>query len=189
MKTHIWPLLATRAALALLFGLLTLAWPGITLLALVVLFGAWCLVDGVSLAISTVRGDDDRRRRWADALGAVASVGLGVVTLVWPGLTALGLTILIGAWLVASGAAETIAAIRWRQVLTREWVLVLSGVLSIVLGIVLLAAPAPGAFALSQVIGIYAIVYAAMLGTMAVRVHHWEREHPTVGFRAASATG
>jgi uncharacterized membrane protein HdeD (DUF308 family) len=62
-------------------------------------------------------------------------------------------------------------------------------VLSIVLGIVLLAAPAPGAFALSQVIGIYAIVYAAMLGTMAVRVHHWEREHPTVGLRAASATG
>jgi uncharacterized membrane protein HdeD (DUF308 family) len=189
MKTHIWPLLASRAVLALIFGLLTVAWPGITLLALVVLFGVWCLIDGLSLAISTVRGDDDSRRRWADGLGAVASVGLGVVTLVWPGLTALGLTILIGAWLVVGGLAETIAAIRWRRVLTREWVLVLSGVLSVILGIVLLAAPAPGALALSQVIGIYAIVYAAMLGTMAVRVHHWEREHPTVGFRAASATG
>jgi uncharacterized membrane protein HdeD (DUF308 family) len=180
MKTHLWPVLAARALLAFVFGLLALSWPGVTLLVLVVLFGAWCLVDGVSLLVSTIRAGARNDRRWPEVLGAVASILLGIVTLVWPGLTAIGLTLFIGIWAIVTGIAETMAAIRWRRVLRREWLLVLSGVLSFVLGVLLIVAPAPSALALAQIIGIYALVYAGFLGALTVRVYRLERDHKPV---------
>ncbi|MCW2584978.1 MAG: HdeD family acid-resistance protein, partial [Frankiales bacterium] len=117
---HLWPLLAGRALLAFAFGVLALAWPGITLYALVVLFGAWALVDGVSRLVTTIRAGADNDRRWPEILGGLAGIAVGVLTLVWPAVTALALTVLIAVWAIMIGVAETVAAIRWRRVLTGE---------------------------------------------------------------------
>ena len=189
MKLHIWPLLATRALLAFAFGLLALTWPGVTVFVLVVLFGAWCLVDGVSLLVSTIRAGAGNDRRWAEILGALTGIGLGVLTLVWPGVTTVALTALVGFWAILTGVATTVAAIRWRRVLKGEWLLVLGGVLSVVFGVLLVLAPVPGALALSQLIGVYALVYAGLIGALTVRVHRWERHHEVVVIGAASAAG
>jgi uncharacterized membrane protein HdeD (DUF308 family) len=186
MKLHIWPLLAARALLAFAFGILALSWPGVTLFVLVVLFGAWCLVDGVSLLISTIRAGKGNDRRGAEIFGALSGIGLGVLTLVWPGVTALALTVLIAAWAIVTGVAEMVAASRWRKVLKGEWVLILAGVASVIFGVVLAVAPVAGALALSQLIGIYALIYAGLLGILAVRVHRWERNYEVVVMRAAS---
>ncbi|MCW2500766.1 MAG: HdeD family acid-resistance protein [Frankiales bacterium] len=177
---HLWPLLAGRALLAFAFGVLALAWPGITLYALVVLFGAWALVDGVSRLVTTIRAGADNDRRWPEVLGGLAGIAVGVLTLVWPAVTALALTVLIAVWAIMIGVAETLAAIRWRRVLTGEWRLVLAGVLTFVLGVVLLLAPVPGALGLSQVMGAFAVVYAGLLGALAMRVYRWEKDHPVV---------
>jgi uncharacterized membrane protein HdeD (DUF308 family) len=187
MKLHIWPMLASRALLALVFGILTLTWPGITLFALVVLFGAWCLVEGVSLLISTIRAGRDNDRRAAEIFASLSNIGIGVITLVWPGVTALALTLLVAAWAIVTGVAEVATAIRWRRVLTGEWVLGLAGVISVVFGIVLALAPVPGALALSQLIGIYALIWAGVLTVLALRVRRWEHELEPVLGRSVSA--
>jgi uncharacterized membrane protein HdeD (DUF308 family) len=189
MKLHIWPWVAARALLAFVFGLLALAWPGVTLFVLVVLFGAWWLVDGVSLLVTTIRAGANNDRRRPEILGGLAGIALGVLALAWPGVTALALTILIGIWAILTGVAETAAAIRWRRVLKGEWVLLLAGVLSVVFGVILIVAPVPGSLALAQLIGIYAVIYAGLLGVLAMKVHRWERDHEVIVIRAASATG
>lgn len=188
-KIHIWPMLTVRALLAFTFGILTLTWPDVTLYVLVVLFGAWCLVDGVSLLVSTIRAGKGNDRRWAEVFGAVAGIGVGVLALVWPGLSALALTILIGLWLVMTGAAEIFVAVRWRRVLKGEWILVLSGFVAMIFGFVLFVAPVPGALVLSEAIGFYAIVYAGLLGALAIRMHRWERDHEVIVIHAAGAPG
>jgi uncharacterized membrane protein HdeD (DUF308 family) len=174
MNTHIWPLLAVRALLALVFGVLTIAWPGVTLFVLVVLFGAWCLVDGVSRLVGLIRAGRENPRRTAEIVGAVSSIGIGALTLVWPGVTAVALTLLVAAWAILIGVTEVATAIRWRKVLTGEWVLILAGVVSVLFGIVLALAPVPGALSLSLLVGFYAIVYAGVLTVLALRVRRWE---------------
>jgi uncharacterized membrane protein HdeD (DUF308 family) len=187
MTHHIWPMVAARALLALVFGLLTLTWPGVTLFALVVLFGAWCLGQGGSLLISTIRAGRQDDRRAAEIFGAVANIGIGLITLVWPGVTAFALTLLVAAWAILIGVAEVSAAMRWRRVLTGEWVLALAGVVSVVFGVVLALAPVPGALALSQLIGIYALVYAGILTVLAVRVRRLENGFESTLGRSVSA--
>jgi uncharacterized membrane protein HdeD (DUF308 family) len=187
MSTRIWPLLASRALLALVFGVLTIAWPGVTLFVLVVLFGAWCLVDGVSRLVGVIRAGRENPRRRAEIFGAVSSIGIGVITLVWPDVTALALTLLVAAWAILIGVTEVATAIRWRKVLTGEWVLILAGVVSMLFGIVLALAPVPGALALSLMIGFYAVVYAGVLTVLAVRVRRWEHVDAPVMRGSATA--
>jgi uncharacterized membrane protein HdeD (DUF308 family) len=189
MKEHIWPLVAARALFAFVFGVLTLAWPAVTLFVLVVLFGAWCLVDGVSRVVSLIRAGKDSGRRGAEVFGAVSSIGIGAITLVWPDVTALALTLLIAAWAILIGVAEVSAAIRWRKVLTGEWVLVLAGAVSVIFGIVLALAPVPGALALSLTIGFYAIVYAGTMSVLAYHVRRWENGDVPVARHSASVAG
>jgi uncharacterized membrane protein HdeD (DUF308 family) len=160
--TRNWWALALRGVAGILFGIITFLWPGISLAALVFLFGAYAFADGVLSIVSAVR----RRaadRWWLLLLQGIVGIGAGVVTLLWPGITALALLAVIAAWALIGGALQVAAAIRLRKVITGEWLLALGGILSIALGVLLLIFPGPGALALVLWTGAYAFVFGIVL--------------------------
>ena len=158
----------SRDLLAILFGIMAFVWPGITLFALVVLFGAYALLDGITaivlgIAARTERSGDTpvRREWWAMILVGVLGIAAGIITF-WPGITAFALLIVIAVTAIVRGIAEVIAAIRLRKYIEHEWLLGFAGVISIAFGVVLLARPAIGALAVVWAIGAWAMVAAAL---------------------------
>jgi uncharacterized membrane protein HdeD (DUF308 family) len=165
-----WWLLALRGVLAILFGVIAILWPGITLLALVLLFGAYALVDGVFAIVSAIRTTDRRQRWWSLLIEGIVSIVLGVVAFIWPNITALALLYVIAIWAVLTGVFEIVTAIRLRQEITGEWLLGLSGVASILFGLILIVLPGTGALAIVWMIGVYAIVFGVLLVVLAFRL-------------------
>lgn len=164
LMTRHWWVLALRGAFAILFGIVALVWPGITVFALVLLFGAYALADGVVAVTQAVRGTTGGPRGLLAASG-IAGIALGVAALVWPGITAFILLMLIAAWAVATGVLEIVVAVALHRELRGEWVYVLTGAISLIFGILLFAWPVSGAIAVVWLIGLLALLFgAAMLG-------------------------
>jgi uncharacterized membrane protein HdeD (DUF308 family) len=167
--TRNWWVVLLRGLAGIIFGLITFFEPGISLAALVLLFGAYALVDGV-LSIATAV-----RRRGADRwllllLEGIAGILAGLATFLWPAITAIVLLYLIAAWALVTGVLEIAAAIRLRKAITGEWLLALSGIASIILGVLLFIAPGPGALAVVIWIGVYAFVFGALLVALSFRL-------------------
>ena len=182
-----WWVVALRGIAAILFGVLAFVWPGITLAVLVILFGAYALVDGILGLIAALRGET--QHRLALALEGVVSVVAGLVAFVWPGLTALALLYIIAFWAIVTGALEIFAAVRLRRIITNELGLIIGGVLSVLFGIVLLVAPGAGALAVVFLIGAYAIVFGIALLGLAWRLREHSQTAPggaTIGGTAAA---
>ncbi len=163
-----------RGLVAILFGLATLTWPGITLAALVLLFGAYAFVDGVMAIVRMFRAPVAFERWVVLLLEGIAGILAGIVTVFWPGITALSLVILIAAWALVTGAFKIAAAIRLRRHLTHEWFLALSGAASLILGVVFLLVPLAGALAISLYIGLYAVVIGVLMMALGFRLRRWE---------------
>jgi uncharacterized membrane protein HdeD (DUF308 family) len=159
-----WWTLALRGAAAILFGVLTFLAPGRSLIALVLLFGVYAIVDGaLNLAAAFNRGPGARQRAGWLVFHGLAGIAAGLVTFFWPGITALGLLLVIASWAVVTGAAAVFAAIRLRKEIRREWLLGLSGLLSIAFGVLLLVYPTAGALAVVLWIGAYAVMFGLLL--------------------------
>lgn len=176
-----WWLVALRGVAALLFGLLTLFNPAVTLAALVLLFGAYALVDGVFTIVSALANRHGESHWVALLVGGVLSVALGVLTFLMPGVTAVVLLYCVAAWAIVTGGAQIAAAIRLRKVITGEWLLALAGVLSVAFGLVLVVFPGAGALAVALWIGAYAIVLGIVLIAFAFRLRSWGRAHNADG--------
>ena len=164
-----WWAVSLRGLAGILFGIITFIAPGISLAALVLLFGAYAFADGVLAVVTAIRrrGND----RWGMLLlEGLVGVAAGVLTLLWPGITALALLYVIAAWALVTGGFEIAAAIRLRKVITGEWILALSGILSIALGVLLIVAPGPGALAVVIWIGAYAFVFGVLLFALGLRL-------------------
>jgi uncharacterized membrane protein HdeD (DUF308 family) len=165
-----WWALALRGVLAILFGLAALLRPGIALEALILLFGAYALVDGVFSIVGVFGGARGGMPRWLLLLEGIAGIVAGIVAFVLPVLTAFALYFLIIAWALVTGVAEISTAIRLRREIEGEWAMILSGALSILFAVVLLASGAIGIFTLVWVIGVYAVVFGVLLLIAAFRV-------------------
>src|SRR5262249_22012710 len=164
-----WWAVALRGAAAIIFGLVAMIWPSATVLVLVVLFGAYALVDGVfTLGSAIVGGGEPGTSRIWMAVEGIA--GIGIMTFVWPGVTTLVLLWLIAAWALVTGIVEIVAAVRLRREIQGEWMLALSGALSVLFGILLAVWPASGALALVFLIGAYAVVFGAVLVMLGLRL-------------------
>jgi uncharacterized membrane protein HdeD (DUF308 family) len=161
-----WWAVALRGLLAVLFGLAAFLWPGITLVSLVLLFGAYALVDGILAIIAAFRA----REWWPLLLEGVVGIAAGVVTFLWPGITAIALLYLIAAWAIITGILEIVAAIRLGKVIENEWWLALGGVISVILGVVMVVAPGAGALGLVWAIGAYALLFGATLIALGLRL-------------------
>jgi uncharacterized membrane protein HdeD (DUF308 family) len=159
--SRIWWAMVFRGILAILFGILALIFTGQTLLVLVYSFGAFALLTGLAEIVTAVRaGEAHMRWGWLAFAGIVGAVA-GILTFVWPGITALALLFVIAAWALISGVAEIIFALSWPDTLAHPWLAALSGVLSVVFGILLVVWPRSGVIALTWLVGIYAIIYGA----------------------------
>ena len=182
-----WGWIALRGALAIVFGVLALAWPASAFAAIVLLFGAYAFVDGVFALVALFRGAA-RERFWMLVIEAVVGIGIGILTIARPAATALALLYYVGIWAILTGIFELVAAIRLRKEITGEFWLGLAGVLSIVFGVVLFAAPGPAALALALWIGAYAIVFGVMLLLLAFRLRRFTEGHRTPGGTGTPAT-
>lgn len=166
-----WWALALRGVAAILLGILAFAWPGITLFVLVLFFGAYMLVDGIFAIVAAVRAAGREDRWWLLLIEGILGVLAGLVAFFWPGLTALALLYFIVAWAIVTGLMEIVAAIRLRQEIEGEWALGLSGLLSVIFGILLVVLPAPaGVLSLVWLIGAYAVAMGVLLLILAFRV-------------------
>ena len=183
---HNWWVLALRGLAAVLFGILAFIWPGITVFTLVLLFGAYALVNGIFALVVCFKSPRRTRRFGSLIFGAVISIAAGIIALIWPGMTAFSLVIVIAAWAVVNGIAEIAAAIRLRKEITGEWLLVVAGIASIVFGIALFMNPFIGALVLVWWIGGFAFAFGILLIVsvsecagrprhLAVSGHEWPR--------------
>jgi uncharacterized membrane protein HdeD (DUF308 family) len=175
-----WWALALRGLLAVLFGLLAFALPGLTLAALVILFGAYALVDGIFALITAVRAAEAHERWWLLVLEGLAGVAAGLLTFMWPGITAFVLLVLIGWWAIITGIFEIAAAVRLRKEITGEWALALGGVASVIFGLVLVFRPGVGALAVIWLIGTYAVVFGLLLLMLAFRLRGHSGRKPAL---------
>ena len=164
-----WWLILLRGLCAILFGILTFAWPGVTLFTLVILYGAFAFADGILSLIAAVRGGAPAPRWWL-ALVGILGIAVGILTVLWPGITGIVLLFFIAGWAIANGVMEIIGAIRLRKEIDDEWWLIGSGVLSVLFGIMIALRPGAGALALVFVIGTFAIIYGVMLVAFALRL-------------------
>jgi uncharacterized membrane protein HdeD (DUF308 family) len=167
-----WWALALRGLVAVLFGLLTFFLPGITLVTLVLLFGAYALADGVFNVIAFFRVAS---HQWALLIEGVVGIIAGVLTFAWPAITALALLYLIAFWAILTGIFEVVAGIRLRKTIANEWLLLLMGVLSLLFGLLILFAPGTGALAIVLWIGAYALVFGVFLLALAFRLRGHRR--------------
>jgi uncharacterized membrane protein HdeD (DUF308 family) len=165
-----WWMVLLRGIAAIVFGVLAFIWPGLTLLTLVILYGAYALVDGVISLVAAFSGGAKPVPTWWLVVGGLAGIVAGILTFVWPGITAFVLIVFIGAWSIVHGIFEIIGAIKLRKEIDNEWWLILAGALSVIFGIAVLAMPGAGALALIWVIGAYAIVFGILLVGLAFRL-------------------
>jgi uncharacterized membrane protein HdeD (DUF308 family) len=156
--TRNWWMVALRGTLAVIFGVVAFVWPGITFEALVLLFGVYAFLDGVLVLSFGLMAASDREQWWPLVLSGILGIGLGVLTFARPGTIALALVYVVGFWAIVTGLLEIVAAIRLRDVISGEWLMGLSGVLSIVFGVLVVAQPESGAIALVYLFGFYAIL-------------------------------
>jgi uncharacterized membrane protein HdeD (DUF308 family) len=173
---HNWWALVLRGVFAILFGVMAFAWPGITLGAMVLLYGAYALIDGVFAIVAAVTGRRQGMPWWALLIEGIAGIAIGVMTFAWPGITALVLLCLIAAWATVTGVFEIIAAIQLRKEIRGEWILALSGVLSILLGVLLVSRPTVGLLWIVWMTGAYAIVFGSLLLTLGFRLRRVSRD-------------
>jgi uncharacterized membrane protein HdeD (DUF308 family) len=166
-----WWTFVVRGLAAIVLGILAFARPGMALEVLVLLWGAFALVDGVfTLVAAALRGRAGLRWGWWFFEG-IAGIAAGVLAFLWPGVTAVALVAVVGVWAVVTGIAQIAAAIGLRRLISREWLLALGGVASVVFGLLVLVNPLAGGLSIVWVIGTYAIVFGVLLCSLGFRLY------------------
>lgn len=168
-----WWVLALRGVLAVLFGLLALIAPVATLTVLVLFWGAFALVDGIFALISAFRVTGGKGRLWLFLEGALGILA-GIVTFLYPGLTALVLLYIIAFWAIFIGILRIVTAISLRREMENEWLMILGGILTVIFGILLIVLPGPGLLSLTWLIGIWALIFGIALIVLAFRVRNMQ---------------
>ena len=164
-----WWAVALRGAVAVIFGLLAVALPGIAIIWLVVLFAAYMLIDGVFAIVAGARAAQHHERWWPFALEGAADIAAGLIAVIWPTITAIVLVYLIAVWAIVTGILMVSAGFSPRRP-HGAWLLVLSGLISVLLGIVFIGWPGVGVIAIGWWIGIYAIAFGVVLLLFAFRL-------------------
>jgi uncharacterized membrane protein HdeD (DUF308 family) len=168
-----WWVILLRGIVAILFGIVTFTQPGLSLATLVLLFGAFAFVDGALKSYIAVTHRKDRDNWGTLLLGGLLGMGVGVLTWIVPGITALSLLFYLAIWAIATGVLEVVTAIRLRDEIEHEWRLVLAGLVSIAFGVVLIARPGAGALALLWLIATWAVVFGIALIMLSVEMRRF----------------
>jgi len=175
LMTQNWWAMALRGLFAMMFGIAAFTRHGITLWVLVALFGAYALLNGIFTVIEAFRRDVGRERWWALLFEGAVGIVIGVVTLTWPGLTAMGLLYLIAFWAIVSGVFEIITAIRLRHEIRGEWMMAMIAMLSMAFGFFLVAFPLDGALSVILMIGAFVFASGALMIAFAFKLRSLRR--------------
>src|ERR1700687_5226075 len=169
-----WWLLLLRGIAAIAFGILAFIWPNLTLLMLTFLWGVYAIADGVFALGAAVsgKGGEIAPRWWLTLIG-IAGILVGLVTFVWPGVTAQVLLVFIASWAIVTGVLEIWGAIQLRKEIEVEWMLALTGLFSVALGVALIARPGAGALAWVWLIGSFAV----LVGCFYISLALWLEKH------------
>jgi uncharacterized membrane protein HdeD (DUF308 family) len=165
-----WWVLAVRGAFAIILGIIAFTAPGAALTVLVLFFGAYALMDGVFALLAAARWHHVDERWWLLILEGIVGIGFGIFVFVHPAASALGLVTVIAIWAIITGIAEIVAAVRLHRIIAGEWLLGVSGALSLLLGIALLAAPGAGLLFGIYLVGAYAFLFGISLLVLAFRL-------------------
>jgi len=154
-----WLVLLARGILAIIFGIIALVWSGWTILALIYVFGAYALIDGVISVVNAIQDRSASSNWWLLLIRGIIGIIIGLLVFFWPGLTAIVLFTLIGIWAIVLGVFELLAVFALPGDLRLEWSFVLGGILSIILGLLFIRHPIAGMLSLVWVLGIFAVAY------------------------------
>ena len=172
-----WWALALRGAVSILLGLVAFTMPGLTIVALVTIFGVYAFVEGVLAIMAAIRGIHEHDRWGWMLIEGIVGVFAGCVAFFIPGAGALAIVWLVAAWAVITGALEIAAAIRLRKIIEGEWMLMIAGVLAVLLGVFILSRPGLGVVLLATWLGVYAIFSGIVTLLLAFRIRNWAHEH------------
>lgn len=170
MLRKYWWTILLRGIIAVLFGIAAFVWPGITIVFLISLFGAYALLDGIISVVIGIAQYGQNERWWGILLQGICGIAVGLMTFLWPQITGLILLYFIAGWAILTGLFQIVAAIRLRKVISGEWLLGLSGAISVLFGITLFIYPAAGALAVIWMIGIFAILNGLLLIFLSLRI-------------------
>jgi uncharacterized membrane protein HdeD (DUF308 family) len=162
--------LLVRGILGVLVGLAALLWPGITLAALVVVFAAYALLDGIANLITGFLRSRTHQRAWPFFVHGLVGVAAAALAFFYPRLTAFTLVLFVAAWAIVTGAMQIAGAIRFRHEITGEWLLVVSGALSIAFGLLVFIFPGAGALTIAWMFGAFAASTGIVLIALAIRL-------------------
>jgi uncharacterized membrane protein HdeD (DUF308 family) len=165
-----WRAIALRGAVAIIFGIIAFFMPIVTLFAVTLLFGAYALIDGLVNLMAAMRSRSYGQHWLEFLLEGIIGLAVAVITVAWPAITLAMLIYVIAAWAIVTGVLEIVAAIRLRRQIKREWLLVLAGSASLVFGVLLFAAPGPGALVLAWWIGGYIFAFGVLMLGLALRL-------------------
>jgi uncharacterized membrane protein HdeD (DUF308 family) len=170
-----WWLVLLRGIASILFGVLAFVWPGLTVFWLVLLFAAYAIVDGVIALWAAATGPGVMGPRWWLVVIGLLGIAAGVVTFMYPAMTAIVLLYFIAGWMIASGVFTIVGAIMLRKEIEGEWWLILNGALSILIGLFMFFQPGAGALALIWLIGAYALIVGVTLVMLAFKLKSHKR--------------
>lgn len=165
-----------RGVLATVFGIIAIFLPGITLEVMTVLLGVFLVIDGLTSFFVSVRSRGRGLHGGSLLLEGLAGIIVGILTFVWPGITVLALVLIVAFWAMVTGVLEIIAAVTLRNEIKGEWLLGLSGIISILFSVVLFVHPGVGAMALIWMIGVYAIMFGVAMIFLGLRL----RKHKVI---------
>ena len=165
-----WWLLLLRGLVAIVFALLTWAQPGVSLAALVLVFGIYVLAEGLLGVWSAIAKRRDNRHWWLLLLWGLVGIVVGVMTFIMPGITGLVLLMYIAAWAIVTGVLQIVAAFRLRKEIQGEWLMILSGLVSVAFGVLLFLQPGAGALAVAWIIAAYAFIFGVLMVLLAFKV-------------------
>lgn len=165
-----WWVFLVRGILALIFGLIAILMPTVAFISLVVIFGIFALVDGIFTIAAALFADVRSEKWWWLLLEGLVGIIIGVFTLVAPGAMGNAWLFLIAIWAIATGILRIVTAIRLRKFIEGEFWLILSGLFSVIFGVLIIASPASGAFAIGLIIGVYALIFGIAFIGIAMRL-------------------
>jgi uncharacterized membrane protein HdeD (DUF308 family) len=179
-----------RGIVAVLLGLIAFFTPGATWVALIAVFAAYAFIDGIAtLAMAFTYREPGQSRWWMLVVEGLAGIGVAVLMALRPRGTSLALLYVIGAWGLITGVMEIVEAIRLRHVIRNEWLLGLSGLLSIVFGVILFRAPVIGALAIVYTIGVYALLFGGTMIALGLRLRRLEHRGEDLRRRIDTGVG
>jgi uncharacterized membrane protein HdeD (DUF308 family) len=184
-----WWVFIVEGVLGIVFGILAVLLPGVTLLTVAYLFAAWALISGVSALVEGWRVAEHRGRSWPYAVTGVVSIVAGLLAALLPGPTIGGLLLFLGAWLIVGGLTQAWAAYQIRREIENEWLLAAAGILRAIVGLVILVFPIIGAVLTVAWIGSAAIVAGVMAIVVGWRLRSYRGGAPGSALGRGAAAG